>query len=82
MALIAVLGVWFGYLKIISGSVWLPSFAHAVFNAHAYGVWIMIWPDINPLIGGKVGIIALVIYSILALIVLDKVKKQKDINNI
>lgn len=70
LMLITAVGVWFGHLRLTSNSVMLPSFAHAVFNAHAYGTWIILWPSVNPLIGGKVGIIALVIYSLYAVSIL------------
>lgn len=81
LVLITSLGVWFGYLRLVSSSVWLPSFAHAVFNAHAYGIWIMLWPNINPLFGGKVGIIALCIYIALALIILNKTEEKNNLLN-
>lgn len=79
IVLITVVGIWFGYLRLISNSIWLPTFAHAVFNAQGYGVWIVLWPSINPLIGGKVGVFALIIYIIVSLIILKKIKKKDSL---
>lgn len=53
---VMLLGVYIGYLRLISGSVFLASFAHGIFNAQFYGVWMAIFPTVNPLLGGMTGI--------------------------
>lgn len=73
--LITFLGIYFGWLRIISGSVWLPTFAHAVFNAHSYGVWRMLFPDVNPYLGGITGVIGFFTLYVFSFFILNKVKK-------
>ena len=73
--IISSLGIWFGYLKLKSGSVWLASFAHATFNAHSYGVWVMLWVGLNPLVGGHVGLISLPVYLAVAAVFVWKTRK-------
>jgi len=73
--IITFLGIYFGWLRLISGSVWLPTFAHAVFNAHSYGIWRILFPDINPYLGGVTGLIGFFTFYLFSFFILNKVKK-------
>jgi membrane protease YdiL (CAAX protease family) len=66
-AIVTCLGVWLGYLRFRSGSVFLPTFAHAVFNAHAYGIWTIIFPVADPVWAGKISLLALPFYFAIGL---------------
>jgi membrane protease YdiL (CAAX protease family) len=59
--IIALLGIYIGKKTLKNKSIFLASFMHGVFNAQAYGIWVIIFPDANPLIGGIAGIIGLII---------------------
>jgi hypothetical protein len=48
----------------------LAGWMHGVFNAQAYGVLFCLFPAVNPLYGGKTGIIHACLWAIVALIVL------------
>jgi membrane protease YdiL (CAAX protease family) len=63
--LVMFIGVYIGYMRIISGSVILAAFVHGVFNAQAYGVWTLLFPSVNPLLGGLTGLTGILIFSIL-----------------
>lgn len=54
--MIMFLGIYFGYLRLHSGSTILASWAHGLFNAQSYGLWPMLFPDYNPFIGGITGL--------------------------
>ncbi len=75
--LVMFIGIFIGYLRLVSGSVFLASFAHGVFNAQFYGVWVLIYPNVNALLGGRIGLISLLIFLLVALWIL--VKKIKDL---
>jgi membrane protease YdiL (CAAX protease family) len=64
--IVTCLGVWLGWLRLKSGSVFLPTFAHAVFNANAYGIWMIIFPSVNSLLLGKIGLVATPVYAVIA----------------
>lgn len=70
--LVMFLGIYIGYLRLTSGSVFLASFAHGVFNSQFYGVWVLIFPNVNTLLGGRTGLIGLLIFLLVALWILTK----------
>ncbi len=55
-ALTTILGSIINELTLWSKSVFLASFVHGAFNSQAYGVWGMVVPDTNPLLGGITGL--------------------------
>jgi len=52
---------------------------HSVVNAHAYGVWAMIFVSKNPAIVGPVGIINGIIVTLLGIYILIKMHKKNDL---
>jgi len=66
-ALITILGIYIGALALQHKSIFLASFMHGVVNAQDHGIWTIIYPDYNPLIGGGDGLIALIILLPVAL---------------
>jgi uncharacterized protein len=65
--LVTNLGVWMGYLWFDTRSTILAGFIHAVFNAHAYGVWSMFFISPNKLLVGAVGVVNTVLIAILGI---------------
>ncbi|MDH5541406.1 MAG: CPBP family intramembrane metalloprotease [Nitrospinota bacterium] len=61
---LTLLGILFGFLWLASGSTLLASFAHGVFNAQAYGIWLILFPNADPLIGGRTGVIAILVLAL------------------
>jgi hypothetical protein len=55
-AIATLLGIYIGYLRLVSGSVLLASFAHGLFNSQFYGVWTVAFPGVDPLVGGMSGL--------------------------
>jgi uncharacterized protein len=78
--LLIFLGIYFGYLRLTSGSVYLAAFAHGVFNAQAYGVWTVIFPNVNPALGGFAGITGILVFFILGLWIFKKPEISKHFN--
>ncbi|MCQ1536424.1 CPBP family intramembrane metalloprotease [Methanosarcina sp. KYL-1] len=61
VAVITLLGIYIGALTLKNDSVVLASFMHGVFNAQAYGIWTIVYPDYNRLIGGIGGLIGIIV---------------------
>lgn len=60
-AIVMLLGIYIGHLRLASGSTILAAFAHGMFNSQFYGVWQLIFPDVDPLIGGITGIMGMLV---------------------
>ncbi len=71
------LGIYIGYLRIISGSVFLASFAHGVFNAQFYGIGMVIFPNVNPVLGGMSGIIGIFVLLIPAIQIFSRIRHNQ-----
>ncbi len=69
---VMLLGIYIGYLRLISGSTFLASFAHGLFNAQFYGVWLAIFPNTSPFFGGMTGLTGMFIFLIVAVWILRK----------
>lgn len=75
-AIVMLFGIYVGYLRLASGSALLAAFAHGFFNSQFYGVWQLIFPDVNPLQGGLTGLTGIVVLLPLAVWVLkEEIKK-------
>jgi len=72
VAVITLLGVYIGALTLKNESFLLASFMHGVFNAQAYGIWTIVFPDYNHLIGGIGGLIGLLVLLPVAVYYLKK----------
>lgn len=70
--LIALLGIYIGALTLDNSSILLASYVHGIFNAQDHGIWIIIYPDYNHLIGGGEGLIGIVVMLPVALFYLKK----------
>jgi len=68
--LVSGLGIWMGYIWFKTRSTILAAFIHAVFNANAYGIWVMIFVVNSKLVVGAAGVIGATLVLILGLITL------------
>ncbi len=55
------MGVYLAYLRIEFGSTVLASFGHGVFNSQGYGIWRVLFPAVNPVLGGFTGFVGLLV---------------------
>jgi hypothetical protein len=65
-ALTTLLGVFESEWTLRHNSVILAAFIHGVFNSQAYGIWRVIVPDAQPLLGGITGLVGLAGLALLA----------------
>ena len=74
--LITSLGIWMGYVWFKTRSTILAAFIHAVFNAHAYGVWSVIFISDSKLVVGAIGLVNALLFACLGLITLWRARSQ------
>lgn len=67
MALTITLGIYINELTLRHRSSILAGWVHGVFNSQKLGVWAMLFPTVNPLIGGFAGIVGIVVWLLLGL---------------
>jgi membrane protease YdiL (CAAX protease family) len=71
-ALITLLGIYIGALALKNKSTLLASYMHGIFNAQDHGIWTIINPNYNHLIGGAEGLIGVIVLLPVALYYLRK----------
>lgn len=61
------LGIFMNELTLHYDSAILAGWIHGVFNAQAYGIWRLLFPQMNPIFGGHTGVIGSVVLLLLGL---------------
>ena len=67
MALTITLGIYINELTLRHRSSILAGWVHGVFNSQKLGVWAVLFPTVNPLIGGFAGLVGIVVWLLLGL---------------
>jgi hypothetical protein len=67
MGLTTALGIYINELTLRHRSSILAGWVHGVFNSQKLGVWAMLFPTVNPLIGGFAGLVGIVVWLLLGL---------------
>jgi membrane protease YdiL (CAAX protease family) len=67
MALTTAFGVYLNELTLRYRSSVLAGWVHGVFNSQKFGVWALLFPDVDPLLGGFSGILGIAIWLILGI---------------
>jgi len=58
------LAITFGITYAIEGALILAGWIHGAFNGQAYGVWRILFPAVDPLLGGMTGLLAMVTWLV------------------
>ena len=61
------LGIYINELTLHYRSSILAGWVHGVFNSQAYGVWRILFPGTNPLLGGMTGLVGMAVWTALGL---------------
>ncbi len=67
VAVTITLGIYINELTLRHRSSILAGWVHGVFNSQKLGVWAMLFPTVNPLIGGFAGVVGIVVWLLLGL---------------
>ncbi len=65
MALTIALGIYLNELTLRHRSSVLAGWVHGVFNSQKLGIWTLLFPGVNPLIGGYAGVVGIVVWLFL-----------------
>jgi membrane protease YdiL (CAAX protease family) len=66
-ALTIAFGIYLNELTMRYRSSILAGWAHGIFNSQKLGVWPLLFPGINPLIGGYAGVVGITVWLVLGL---------------
>lgn len=67
IALTITLGIYINELTLSQNSSILAGWIHGVFNSQKLGIWTLVFPTINPLLGGFAGIVGIMVWLSLGL---------------
>lgn len=59
-------GAFLGAYRLKYNSVFLATWAHAVINTQGRGIWYMLFPQVNPVLGGAIGLTGLIFWLVVA----------------
>nr|WP_287410574.1 CPBP family intramembrane metalloprotease [Pseudodesulfovibrio sp.] len=61
-------GLFLNEMTLHYDSSILAGFIHGAVNAQGYGVWLLLFPDVHPLLGGSVGLTGIIVWLITGLL--------------
>ena len=78
VGLTASLGIFINEMSLRYRSVILAAWIHGAFNGQAYGLWRLLFPDANPVLGGFTGIVGMLVWTALglAIVMLPQARKH------
>lgn len=66
-ALTTAIGIYINEMALRNRSTILAGWIHGAFNGQAYGIWRILFPSVNPLIGGFTGVVGIAVWLVLGL---------------
>jgi hypothetical protein len=67
-AMTTALGVYINELTLRNRSSILAGWIHGAFNGQGYGIWRILFPKVNPLLGGVTGLVGIAVWLIVGLL--------------
>jgi membrane protease YdiL (CAAX protease family) len=67
MVMTTTIGIYINEMALRNRSTILAGWIHGAFNGQAYGIWRILFVDVNPLIGGFTGVVGAAVWLILGL---------------
>jgi hypothetical protein len=74
------LSIFINEMSLHYDSAILAGWIHGVFNAQAYGIWRLLFPQMNPIFGGHTGIIGSIVLLILGFLTVRSFERKKSID--
>jgi hypothetical protein len=66
-ALTTALGIYLNEMTLRHRSSILAGWIHGAFNGQAYGIWRILFPNVNPLLGGVTGLVGIIVWFLIGL---------------
>jgi hypothetical protein len=76
MFMTTALGIYMNELTLRYESAFLAGWIHGVFNSQGYGIWRILFPNMNPIFGGHTGLIGTLVLLILGWVTLRWLKRH------
>jgi hypothetical protein len=67
MVLTTTFGIYINEMTLQNRSSILAGWIHGTFNGQGYGIWRILFPNVNPLIGGFTGVVGAIVWLVLGL---------------
>ncbi len=67
IGLTTTMGIYVGEMALRHRSSLLAGWIHGAINGQAYGIWRLLFADVNPLLGGMTGVVAMAVWLALGL---------------
>lgn len=77
-ALTSAFGLFLNEMTLHYRSTLLAAFIHAAINAQGFGIWIWLFPETNPMLGGGTGLTGLVVWLIAGLATMKLLSTLRD----
>jgi hypothetical protein len=61
------IGIYINEMTLRNRSSILAGWIHGAFNGQGYGIWRILFPTVNPLLGGITGLVGIVVWTVLGL---------------
>jgi membrane protease YdiL (CAAX protease family) len=79
-AMTIALGVYINEMTLQNRSSILAGWIHGAFNGQGYGIWRILFPTVNPLLGGVTGLVGILVWLAVGLWVARR-GEQKDVSS-
>jgi hypothetical protein len=80
IAMTTALSLYMNEMTLFYQSSILAGWIHGVINSQGYGVWRILFPDTNPLIGGFTGVIGVAVFAALGYWQMRRFRKREEIS--
>lgn len=70
------LGIYINELTLRYRSSILAGWIHGAFNGQAYGIWRLLFPTVNPLLGGLTGLVGMLVWLVIGLWQVKQTERQ------
>jgi hypothetical protein len=67
LALTTGFGIYLNEITLHHHSSILAGWGHGVFNSQRFGIWALLFPDVNPLLGGFSGVLGIAVWWLLGI---------------
>ncbi len=69
------ISIYLNELSLRYNSSILAGWIHGVFNSQAYGIWRLLFPTVNPVLGGLTGLVGVLVYTVAGLLTIQWQKR-------
>jgi hypothetical protein len=66
-AMTTAIGIYINELALRNRSSILAGWIHGAFNGQVYGIWRLLFPTVNPLLGGFTGVLGIAVWLVVGL---------------